>query len=45
MINARCSCGFTEAGGVDETITDHLLEMFTPVDRVDADGVEHRVTS
>jgi hypothetical protein len=28
MTGARCTCGFTEAD--DETITDHLLAVFTP---------------
>ena len=30
MAGARCSCGFTEANGADETIVDHLLWVFTP---------------
>jgi hypothetical protein len=32
MINARCSCGFTEAEGDDETSGDHLQRVFTPED-------------
>jgi hypothetical protein len=28
MAETRCSCGFRE--GADETMTDHLLEAFTP---------------
>jgi hypothetical protein len=39
MTDARCSCGFTEAG--DETITDHLLEVFTPVGCRGHDGLLH----
>ena len=30
VADVRCSCGFTEADGVDETIGDHLLRVFTP---------------
>lgn len=29
-----CSCGFTETDA--ETLTDHLLEAFTPVDNQEA---------
>jgi hypothetical protein len=41
MINARCSRGFTEAEGVDETIGDHLLQVFTPEGDKGADGQVH----
>jgi hypothetical protein len=37
MRDARCSCGFTEAG--DETMTDHLLAVFAPEESRGADGV------
>src|SRR5712691_8553010 len=39
MADARCSCGFTEAG--DETITDHLLEVFVPEDCLAGEGTVH----
>jgi hypothetical protein len=39
MTAGRCSCGFTEAG--DETITDHLLEVFTPQACRGSDGHLH----
>jgi hypothetical protein len=39
MTNARCTCGFTEAG--DETITDHLLAVFTPDACRGSDGLLH----
>jgi hypothetical protein len=39
MAHARCSCGFTEAG--DETIGDHLYEMFAPDDGKGPDGLMH----
>jgi hypothetical protein len=41
MTGARCSCGFTEAEGVDVTIGDHLLEVFAPEDDKGADGCYH----
>ena len=41
MAGARCSCGFTEAEGADETISDHLLEVFTPEDDKGTDGRYH----
>jgi hypothetical protein len=40
MTTAQCTCGFTEAG--DETLSDHLLEVFTPADSRAADGVVHQ---
>jgi hypothetical protein len=39
MINARCACGFSEAG--DETIDDHLIEAFAPDDGKEPDGRVH----
>ena len=41
VADARCSCGFTEAGSVDVTISDHLLEMFAPEDDKGTDGRYH----
>jgi hypothetical protein len=41
MMKAKCTCGFTEAEGVDETIGDHVLRVFTPEDDKDADGQVH----
>jgi hypothetical protein len=34
-----CSCGFTETPA--ETLTDHLLEVFTPGDNKGSDGQIH----
>jgi hypothetical protein len=39
MDDARCSCGFAEAG--DETIGDHLIEVFAPDDGKGPDGKVH----
>ena len=39
MADARCTCGFTETS--DETITDHLLEVFSPGDGTGTDGLVH----
>jgi hypothetical protein len=39
MASARCSCGFCEAG--DETIDDHLIEVFAPDDGKGPDGKVH----
>jgi hypothetical protein len=39
MTGTRCTCGFTEAG--DETINDHLLEVFTPEACRGNDGLLH----
>jgi hypothetical protein len=39
MADVRCSCGFTESG--DETLTDHLLDVFVPGDSRAADGQVH----
>jgi hypothetical protein len=41
MAGARCSCGFAEVVGVDETIGDHLREVFTPDDDTGPDGKVH----
>jgi hypothetical protein len=41
MISARCSCGFTEAATIDETIDDHLLEVFEADDDRGPDGQVH----
>jgi hypothetical protein len=41
MNDRRCACGFTEAGGVDETLEDHLREVFTPADGRGPDGAVH----
>lgn len=39
MDDARCSCGFAEAE--DETIGDHLIEVFAPDDGKGPDGKVH----
>ena len=39
MADARCTCGFTEAG--DERIGDHLAEVFAPDDGKGPDGLVH----
>ena len=41
MIPAKCACGFTEDEAVDETICDHLIEVFAPEDGRAADGLVH----
>jgi hypothetical protein len=41
MISARCSCGFTEAADIDETIDDHLLEVFETDGDAGPDGQVH----
>jgi hypothetical protein len=41
MADARCTCGFTETHGDDETIVDHFLRVFTPEDDKGADGQVH----
>ena len=38
MTDMQCTCGFTEAAGADETIGDHLLEVFAPDDGRDPTG-------
>jgi hypothetical protein len=37
----RCACGFAEANGADETLDDHLREVFTPDDGRGPDGLVH----
>jgi hypothetical protein len=39
MAGELCSCGFAPAG--DETLTDHLLEVFAVEDGTAADGLVH----
>ena len=39
MTYTRCACGFAATG--DETITDHLLEVFTPQACRGNDGLLH----
>lgn len=39
MADVRCACGFTEAA--DETLVDHLLEMFAPQGCRGNDGLLH----
>jgi hypothetical protein len=41
MSPAQCACGFTEDETADETLDDHLLEMFAPEDGRAADGLVH----
>jgi hypothetical protein len=41
MTAAQCSCGFTKDEAGDETIGDHLLEVFAPQDGRTADGLVH----
>jgi hypothetical protein len=41
MTGRRCSCGFTETASMDETIDDHLREVFTPDDGRGPDGAIH----
>lgn len=41
MTVQKCACGFTESEGADETIGDHLYEMFAPDDGQAADGLVH----
>ena len=41
MTAQRCTCGFTEADEVDETVVDHLLWVFTPQGDTGADGRVH----
>jgi hypothetical protein len=39
MADERCLCGFSESG--DETIDDHLIEVFAPDDGKGPDGRVH----
>jgi hypothetical protein len=41
MTPVRCACGFTEDDAADETIGDHLFEVFAPEDGMAADGLVH----
>ena len=41
MTSQQCICGFSEAAGMDETLTDHLVEVFAPDDGRAADGLVH----
>jgi hypothetical protein len=41
MTGKRCACGFTEAEGADETLDDHLRDVFAPEDGRGPDGVVH----
>jgi hypothetical protein len=41
MTGKGCACGFTEAEGMDETLDDHLREVFTPDDGRGPDGMVH----
>ncbi len=41
MTAQQCSCGFTETASMDETIGDHLVEMFASQDGKAADGLVH----
>ena len=41
MAGIRCACGFAEVAGADETVGDHLREVFTPEDDRGPDGLVH----
>jgi hypothetical protein len=41
MTPAQCVCGFTEDEAGNETLGDHLLEVFAPDDGRAADGLVH----
>jgi hypothetical protein len=41
MTAGRCVCGFTESAGADETVEDHLFEVFAPEDGKGPDGLVH----
>jgi hypothetical protein len=41
MTPRQCTCGFTEVEGADETISDHLFEVFAPDDGKAPDGKVH----
>ena len=41
MIPAQCVCGFTEDEAGNESICDHLIEVFAPEDGRAADGLVH----
>jgi hypothetical protein len=40
-MTVQCTCGFTETAGTDETIGDHLVEVFAPQDGKGPDGLVH----
>jgi hypothetical protein len=42
MTPVNCTCGFTELA--DETLTDHLVWVFTPEDGKGNDGLLHEET-
>jgi hypothetical protein len=42
MTPVNCTCGFTELA--DETLTDHLVWVFTPEDGLGNDGMLHEET-
>jgi hypothetical protein len=41
MDTAQCVCGFTEDEAGDQTLGDHLFEVFTPDDDLGSDGLVH----
>jgi len=41
MTPAQCVCGFTEDEAGNETLGDHLFEVFAPEDGRAADGLVH----
>jgi hypothetical protein len=41
MSAQRCACGFTEVAGADETVQDHLVEVFAAEDGKGPDGLVH----
>jgi hypothetical protein len=41
MTLGQCSCGFTETASADETLADHLMEVFAPDDGKGPDGRVH----
>lgn len=41
MSAQRCVCGFTEVAGADETVLDHLFEVFAPDNGKGPDGLVH----
>jgi len=41
MNSTQCTCGFTEDKAGDQTIGDHLFEVFAPEDDKGSDGLVH----
>ena len=41
MTVVQCICGFPEDAEADETISDHLYDLFAPEDGKAADGLVH----